>query len=166
MTAVNEAAVCTGWLHRVLLLLCLFSFQMVALHPHGSARTPPRCHAHRCRPRCRRCQTSRQSAAACGRCSTLQPGTTLALKSACLCDLTRSTLHTLPVAQDQEWSACWSNVRAMRCIRTSISQLKHSLLDFFLPMSSLSTVSSVQRTPCVEPLRQAEPASSVHTFDP
>ena len=77
--AVNEAA----HLHRLMAAQsgaadCQgVSFWLVALHLLGSARTPPHCRARRCRPRCRRCRTNRQSAAACGRCSTLQPGTTL-----------------------------------------------------------------------------------------
>lgn len=82
----------------VLLLLTTntFSFRMVALPPSGNARTPPRCRDHRCHPRCHRYQTSRQSAAACGRCSTLRPGSTLFLKSA-LKSLCCTPCNTLPL---------------------------------------------------------------------
>ena len=59
----------------------------------------------------------------------------------------------------------WFDTRAAT-VSAHKRKFKCSLLDFFLPMSSLSTVSSVQRTPCIGcigPLEQAEPASSVRT---
>jgi hypothetical protein len=157
------------------------SGQHAAITVAGAAAAPDlgvRCCRRRCRrrrhlgSRTRHCRcpprrSTRQTVAACGRCSTLQgggPGRQAGRQAASMADCQRAaaatTQCTVPHAAGSASADCQRAAAATtQCTvpHTAGSASAHhhhsstciaSLLDFFLFMNSLSTTSSAQRTPC------------------
>ena len=110
---------CVSWLHTA-----CNATPMARCH-RGSPRTPRRCrHRH----------PTRQTDAACGRCSILP-------------------VHTYMLVSDRQWKAGHHrSSKSRHSTPVSARGTWNSLLELFLPISSLSTTSSDHRTACTTSL--------------